>query len=79
MSDADCTPGREPRSIAASLNLNFSPDACLFVVLEMGSNALPGEFVGLRNRLFNGGFYGVDVFVHDSYRGDAEIEDNRTT
>jgi len=24
MSDADCTPGREPRSVAASLNLNFS-------------------------------------------------------
>jgi len=25
MSDADCTPGREPRSVAASLNYNRRP------------------------------------------------------
>jgi len=31
MSDADCTPGREPRSLAASYN--FSPQCIVFVTV----------------------------------------------
>jgi len=35
MSDADCTPGREPRSVAASFKLNFlSPLGPVHIVVQ---------------------------------------------
>jgi len=43
MSDADCTPGREPRSVAASLELFVSIMLCLFFIFCMHAAKLYDE------------------------------------
>ena len=57
MSDADCTPGREPRSVAASFSLDcFVLVLFAFVVLGLVSSVLLQE-IGWEERLQNDPFF----------------------
>jgi len=44
MSDADCTPGREPRSVAASFLLNLHLQLCIPTVFCPLENAVSLKF-----------------------------------
>jgi len=47
MSDADCTSGREPRSVAASVNILFIPEYIIFAtVTECFIRYYPPEVEG---------------------------------